>query len=64
VTRIAAAPRGGKLIGQTLARDGSTLFMAVQPAAHNSHWPFGGDAAPRASVIAVEGDLLRDVAGI
>jgi uncharacterized protein len=63
-TRIAVAPRGGKLTGQILARDGSTLFMSVRPAGQRSHWPFGGDAAPRASVIAVEGDLLREVAGL
>jgi secreted PhoX family phosphatase len=62
IARLATAPRGGRLTGQTLARDGSTLFLSVQPATEHSHWPFGGAAKARSSVIAVEGDLLREVA--
>jgi secreted PhoX family phosphatase len=54
---------GAEVCGCEFTPDGTTLFLSIQHPgdgstleAPSSHWPDGGDAPPRASVIAVRRD--------
>ena len=55
-----SGPRGAEISGCTFSPDGRTLFLTVQhpgggssTAEPGSHWPDGGDAQPRSSLIAI-----------
>lgn len=68
VRQFLSAPIAAEVCGCEITRDGRTLFLTLQhPGAGGSaeapvsHWPDGGDAAPRPSLVAVErgdGELL------
>lgn len=61
VLRIANAPVNAELTGPFFSPSGKTLFLSVQhpgeyspaPDALTSHWPEGGDAIPKPSVVAI-----------
>jgi secreted PhoX family phosphatase len=62
-----SGPVGAELAGATFAPDGQSLFISVQRPGSGStieeaisHWPDGGDAQPRSSLIAIRSiDPLR-----
>jgi secreted PhoX family phosphatase len=61
VRQFMSGPVGAEVCGCEFTRDGSTLFLTLQHPGEagtatnaQSHWPDGGDAAPRPSVIAIE----------
>jgi secreted PhoX family phosphatase len=66
--QILSAPVGAEVCGCEFTPDGTTLFLSIQHPgdgstleAPSSHWPDGGNAPPRSSVIAVrreDGDPL------
>ena len=63
VRQFMSAPVGAEVCGCEFTRDGGTLFLTLQhpgeagtATSPQSHWPDGGDAAPRPSVIAIEPD--------
>ncbi len=66
VIQVASAPVEAELTGPWFAPDGRTLFLSVQHPGENSpsaadpssHWPDGGDAIPRPSVVVISGELL------
>ena len=70
--QVASAPPGAELTGPTFSPDGRTLFLSVQHPgenshsadALNSHWPDGGEAIPRPSVITVSGPLLDELTAV
>ena len=70
--QVASAPPGAELTGPTFSPDGRTLFLSVQhPGEHLlssvtlvSHWPDGGEALPRPSVICVSGPLLDKLTAV
>ena len=70
--QVASAPPGAELTGPTFSPDGRTLFLSVQHPgedsagidALNSHWPDGGDAVPRPSVICISGPLLDELTAV
>jgi uncharacterized protein len=58
--QLLSAPVGAEVTGCEFTPDGTTLFLSIQHPgsgstleAPRSHWPDGGDAPPRSSVIAV-----------
>jgi secreted PhoX family phosphatase len=58
-----SGPVGAEVCGCEFTPDGTTLFLSIQHPgdgstleAPSSHWPDGGDAPPRSSVIAVRRD--------
>jgi len=61
--QFASAPNEAELTGPWFTEDGSTLFISVQHpgetstsrSALTSHWPDGGNALPRSSVVAIGG---------
>jgi hypothetical protein len=60
VRQFMSGPIGAEICGCELTAEGGTLFLTVQhPGAGGSaeqptsHWPDGGDAAPRSSVVAI-----------
>jgi uncharacterized protein len=61
--QLLSAPVGAEVCGCEFTPDGTTLFLSIQHPgdgstleAPSSHWPDGGDAPPRSSVIAVRRD--------
>jgi len=61
VRQFMSGPLGAEVSGCQFTADGSTLFLTLQHPGEagsatrpQSHWPDGGDAAPRPSVIAIE----------
>jgi uncharacterized protein len=61
VRQFMSAPVGAEVCGCEFTRDGGTLFLTLEHPGEagsatnpQSHWPDGGDAAPRPSVIAIE----------
>jgi secreted PhoX family phosphatase len=61
VRQFMSGPVGAEVCGCEFTQDGSTLFLTLQHPGEagsatnpQSHWPDGGDAAPRPSVIAIE----------
>ena len=67
VRQFMSGPVGAEISGATFSPDGQTLFLNVQHPGSgssieepNSHWPDGGTAQPRSSLIAVRAiDPLR-----
>ncbi len=67
VRQFMSGPVGAEISGATFSPDGETLFINVQHPGSgssieepNSHWPDGGDAQPRSSLIAIRSvDPLR-----
>jgi secreted PhoX family phosphatase len=60
VRQFMSGPVGAEISGATFSPDGETLFINVQHPGSgssieepNSHWPDGGDAQPRSSLIAI-----------
>jgi uncharacterized protein len=60
VHQFMSGPVGAEVCGCTFAPDGRTLFLALQHPGEGgsleeprSHWPDGGDSAPRSSLIAI-----------
>lgn len=61
VFQVASAPVDAELTGPFFSPDGSTLFLSVQHPGEKSesldnltsHWPNGGNALPRSSVVAI-----------
>ena len=63
VYRFATGPIECELTGPCWTPDGSTMFIAAQhPGGHSgaSHWPDGGNAMPRGSVVAISGFNERE----
>lgn len=65
VRQFMSGPIGAEVCGCEFAPNGETLFLTLQhpgeagsAARPQSHWPDGGDAAPRPSVIAIEPEAL------
>jgi uncharacterized protein len=61
VRQFMSGPIGAEVCGCEFTAEGSTLFLTLQHPGEagsatnpQSHWPDGGDAAPRPSVVAVE----------
>jgi secreted PhoX family phosphatase len=61
VRQFMSGPVGAEVCGCEFTRDGGTLFLTLQHPGEagsatnpQSHWPDGGDAAPRPSVVAIE----------
>jgi hypothetical protein len=61
VKQFMSGPVGAEVCGCEFTKDGGTLFLTLQhpgeagsAANAQSHWPDGGDAAPRPSVVAIE----------
>lgn len=67
VIRVANAPTDAELTGICFSPDGKTLFLSVQHPGENSpslqqltsHWPEGGTALPRSSVVCISGPSLE-----
>lgn len=63
VIRMANAPTEAEMTGPFFSPDGKTLFLSVQHPGEESqskneltsHWPEGGDAIPKPSVVAIYG---------
>jgi hypothetical protein len=60
VRQFMSGPVGAEICGCEISRDGTTLFLDIQhpgeggsASAPISHWPDGGSAAPRPSLIAI-----------
>jgi secreted PhoX family phosphatase len=63
VKQFMSGPVGAEICGCEIAPDGRTLFLTIQHpgagstlAAPSSHWPDGGSAAPRPSLVVVEAE--------
>jgi len=61
VRQFMSGPIGAEVCGCEFTRDGGTLFLTLQhpgeagsATAPQSHWPDGGEAAPRPSLVAIE----------
>lgn len=69
VLRVASAPTNAELTGMSFTPDGQTLFLSVQhPGSRSksmteltSHWPNGGTAIPKPSVVAISGPALQAI---
>lgn len=67
VIQVASAPKDAEFTGPSFSADGKTLFLSVQHPGEKfnynggiqtSHWPDGGNKAPRSSVIAIQGEFF------
>lgn len=66
IFQVASAPIDAELTGPWFSPDGKTLFLAVQHPGElsksldqlTSHWPDGGNAIPKSSVVAISGPAL------
>jgi secreted PhoX family phosphatase len=61
VRQFMSGPVGAEVCGCEFTQDGGTLFLTLEhpgeagtATSPQSHWPDGGDAAPRPSVVAIE----------
>jgi secreted PhoX family phosphatase len=66
VRQFMSGPVGAEVCGCEFTADGSTLFLTLQhpgeagsATSPQSHWPDGGDAAPRPSVVAISPEGRR-----
>ncbi|MCB0327011.1 MAG: DUF839 domain-containing protein [Bdellovibrionales bacterium] len=67
--QMASAPFDAEFTGPTFTKDGKTLFLSVQHPGENSkslseltsHWPEGGNAIPKPSVITLQGPVLEAI---
>ena len=72
VIQMMSGPTDSELTGPFFSPDGSTLFLSVQHPGERSksldsltsHWPDGGDAIPRPSVVSIQGKLLEQINGV
>ena len=72
VIQVASGPVDSELTGPFFTPDGKTLFLSVQHPGDRtksmdemtSHWPDGGNAVPRPSVVAITGPLLDQLQGL
>lgn len=64
---VATGPNESELTGPWFSPDGKTLFLSVQHpgeftkdlSAPTSHWPDGGNAIPKSTVVAISGPFLE-----
>jgi len=58
IRRFMVGPKACEVTGLTWSADGKTVFVGIQHPGEkgNSHFPGGGDTAPRSSVIAISRD--------
>lgn len=64
---VATGPVESELTGPWFAPDGKSLFLSVQHPGElsknldslTSHWPEGGNATPKSSVIVIQGEFLK-----
>lgn len=69
VRQVASAPNDAEFTGPCFAPDGETLFLSVQHpgdrtrdlANLTSNWPGGGTTIPNSSVIALKGNLIKNL---
>lgn len=69
VIQVASAPVDAELTGPYFSPDGETLFLSVQHPGERSkdlenltsHWPEGGTASPKPSVVCIQGQALKDL---
>lgn len=69
VFQVASAPVDAEFTGSSFSPDGKTLFISVQHPGERtqsldqptSHWPDGGNAIPRPSVVAISGPALEKI---
>ncbi len=69
VIQVASAPIGAELTGPFFAPDGETLFLSVQHPGEGSPskeqltstWPDGIGNIPKPSVVAIQGELLKEI---
>ncbi|MBL4650777.1 MAG: DUF839 domain-containing protein [Aureispira sp.] len=69
VIQIASAPVDAEFTGPFFAPDGETLFLSIQHPGERSkdlenltsHWPEGGTAQPKPSVVCISGQGLKDL---
>lgn len=69
VLQIASAPTDAEFTGPVFSPDGETLFLSVQHPGEGSkdlenltsHWPEGGEAKPKPSVVCISGQALKDL---
>ena len=57
IRRFLVGPREAEITGITWSADRRTLFVGVQHPGEDggtSHWPDGGNAVPRSSIIAIQ----------
>lgn len=67
--QVASAPVGAELTGVCFSPDQKTLFISVQHPGENSqslealtsHWPEGGSALPKSTVVALSGPTLTSL---
>jgi len=67
--RVANAPIGAEFTGPMFSPDYETLFLSVQHPGEGSkdlenptsHWPDGGKAMPKPSVIAIDGEAMEEI---
>ena len=67
--QIGSAPTHAEFTGPCFSPDGKTLFLSVQhPGEYSesidnlsSHWPDGGDAIPKPSVVTITGEALEAI---
>ena len=68
VIQLGSAPVHAEFTGLCFSDDGRSLFLSVQhPGEYSknidhleSHWPDGGEALPKPSVIVIEGEFLNN----
>jgi uncharacterized protein len=70
VRQFMCGPIGAEICGCEITADGRTLLLTIQhpgeggsATAPNSHWPDGGEAAPRPTLVAIERDDGRGPVG-
>ncbi|BDS12625.1 PhoX family protein [Aureispira anguillae] len=69
VLQVASAPIDAELTGPVFSPDGETLFLSIQHPGERSkdldnltsHWPEGGTAQPKPSVVCIQGQALKDL---
>lgn len=69
VVQVASAPNDAEFSGPFFAPDGESLFLSVQHPGEKtksldkltSNWPGGGTTIPQSSVIAIQGNLLKNL---
>lgn len=67
--QVASAPKDAELTGLSFSADYKTLFLSVQHPGEKSksleslrsHWPDGGKAVPKSSVVQISGSALNEI---
>ncbi len=71
VIQVASAPVDAELTGPWFSPDGETLFLSVQHPGETtksldqltSNWPNGNGEVPKPSVVAIQGEFLKEIQG-